>query len=264
MNKIKSLSICILTSLMILTGCNNKNGSDSSLPTDWTDEQKELLKEHLNNVVIPYISINGEVTVTYYEEYDCVSVESYTSTLDEAKTYATQYVDILNNSDGYYFIEQYEDEETDLTIYSYGFDVGVDYVYLDVYGVDYDNNPYFCIDCYYVTRDSSWPTDLVNNYISICKPIDWSLAINIPALTGGDIYEPIEYFDYGILFIEVFSDNYETLSSQYDEALKNASFVYDEENDFYYLEDSTSETILYIYNEINSENSSVSLTFLFA
>ena len=104
----------------------------------------------------------------------------------------------------------------------------------------------------------------MNNFISTCKPIDWSLAINIPALTGGDIYEPIEYFDYGILFIEVFSDDYETLSSQYDGALKNASFVYDEENDFYYLEDSTSETVLYIYNEINSENSSVSLTFLFA
>ena len=50
MNKIKKLSICILTFLMFLTGCNNNNGSDSSLPTDWTDEQEQLMKEHLLGV----------------------------------------------------------------------------------------------------------------------------------------------------------------------------------------------------------------------
>ena len=78
---------------------NSGTGSSSSETqvTDWTDAQKAVMTSHLGGRVLPFMSI-PEATVTWYDEFACVSIESKKAT--EADTNA--YRGILTN-DGYVF-----------------------------------------------------------------------------------------------------------------------------------------------------------------
>lgn len=265
----KKVLIILSSALLFLSACNknddpNTNSSENgSSTTDWTDSQKGLMNEYLNGVVIPFISLPLDTTnLTYYDEYGCLSVESVISTIEEANGYRDQYASILNNTDGYVLVD-HDVDSNNIEYYDYSLDVGIDYIDLQFYSLDSNGTIYFCIDCYYTERTNSWPIDSVNNFINECTPTDWNDTINIPSLTGGDIYEVYEYFDFSYLSIEVISDNYVNLASAYEADLISANFVYDENEEAYILSDSISKSLLYSYVEADEENSSLFITFLF-
>lgn len=131
---------------------NSGTGSSSSETqvTDWTDAQKAVMTSHLGGRVLPFMSI-PEVTVTWYDEWACVSIESKKAT--EADTNA--YRGILTN-DGYVFT--YNE--------SYGFWDAVktfsnfDKIEIQIY---YDAG--FNCDVYLQTADTSWPTTTISTLL---------------------------------------------------------------------------------------------------
>lgn len=130
---------------------SSSSSSSSSQPVgNWTSAQQAIMTTHLGGHVLPYMTISG-ATVTWYEDYQCVSIESASGT--EANT--TAYRQLLTTS-GYTF--EYDDTY-DLWQGTITFD-NFDQIIVQIY---FDSG-FFC-DAYFQPAETSWPASTISGLL---------------------------------------------------------------------------------------------------
>ncbi|MDR0934758.1 MAG: hypothetical protein LBM03_00395, partial [Erysipelotrichaceae bacterium] len=53
----------------------------------WTTEEQAIMSSHLEGYVLPFIELNDDAEVVWYEDWGCVSIESATSPLTKVDEY---------------------------------------------------------------------------------------------------------------------------------------------------------------------------------
>ena len=108
---------------------NVKTTPTEEVRRTWTTSEVEMFDTYLFNgasdLVPCFVPNEGELTDTYYNEYQCLSVEAIT----EDETLVDTYLDIILE---FGYIEEYD---SDYEMYTYYYDI--------------DENSYMNIDCYY-------------------------------------------------------------------------------------------------------------------
>ena len=208
---------------------SGESGGSTEAPvvkTDWTDEEKQLMRDHLYGVVLPFIDLKGGVTVTYDETADEIILEG--GKLGEGKLDAI--AAIFENDedwDGGDYSEAQGAEEG--SFYSFETEVLIDnsyfrYVNVDIYGLDeeheFDSYGSFVLEAYdpYVYEfPAEFAADLVAGY-------------------GSEVAFPWFDSDYSSLFHYIVSEKYgafvayftweeDVALSQYNSILEQAEFT---------------------------------------
>ena len=183
-------------------GSDPSQGGDTSEPapakTDWTDEEKQLMRDHLYGVVLPFIDLKGGVTVSYVEELDRVVLEG--GKLGEGKLDAIAAI-FENDEDwkGGDYSEAQEAEEG--SFYSYETKVLIDnsyfrYVDVDIYGLDEEHE----FDAY-----GSFVLEAYDPYV---YEFPAEFAADLVAEYGSEVAFPWFNADYPLPFHYIVSEEY--------------------------------------------------------
>lgn len=117
--------LLVLPALFTLISC----GETSNL---WSDQDEEIMKTHLNNNLLPYISLDG-IGATYNREKKCVSITATEEISEDKMKKYGQYVE----NDGYTKIEEecLKEDFTSKGFYTYSKSVNQGIIYIDVYSI---------------------------------------------------------------------------------------------------------------------------------
>ncbi len=162
-NKIVAGGLAILTAFALMACGTNNPGDGNSADTEtsesvapvqeaWTDEQKQIMQDHLDGNILPFMAIPG-MNVQWYEEYGCVSIEA----TEGNDTLITGYKDLLVG-DG--FTMAFDSEQS-----SWGGskDLG-SYKMLSASIYTSDTMGFIC-DIYLDVPVQNWPTDLIATFL---------------------------------------------------------------------------------------------------
>lgn len=205
---------------------DDNNGEETPSDSDWTEEEKSLMKKYLNGEVLPYFHLDG-CSLYYDEMIETVTYSGGKGTsLDTAK-----YAKILENND---FIIDEDNSDSTIGCYYYTKQFDLFDFYVQVYNLDEDDycveSGDFYIDAYILTYSETWDAELVETYFPGTKD---NL---IPFEDAYLYYFDEEYVEFGFLAVACYTE-IETPSLTYLETLKNSnkySISYSEEDACYY------------------------------
>ncbi|MDY0178153.1 MAG: hypothetical protein RBR85_02835, partial [Bacilli bacterium] len=205
-NKFVPISVALLT-LLTLSACVTHNPSSSEetlsssseisssssesssssassssgttpVTSDWTSAQKSLMQAHLAGYVMPYISLSDDVTVEWYAEWECVSIESAKS----PQSKITDYKNILNAANfGMEYDSDFETWEGSIR----------DSNYNEIFVQLYYQEGFVC-DVYLTEAISSWPEAQIKNFLGNDAVIP---SVSAPAYYYVPYHEDGEEFD---------------------------------------------------------------------
>ena len=188
--------------------CSVTVSENTPAVTDWTAAQKQVMTEHLNGVVLPFIS-NGTWNWYWDSDYSCVSGEGASVTVAQAKA-----VYDSNNAWTYEgYDEQYE---------SYAFSHVIDEQYYVIATIYEMSSSIPCeVDGYLYefgsqTTDTDWNSTVKEALIA-------TLGEAIPFYPFGSNYT---YYQYNDLAIGIFDEYSTDLTAEYVTELKKAGSGY--------------------------------------
>ena len=227
MKKFKLLGLTLLASSMALSSCmllppkktdsdsssqsgsggdDDGGGEDTPVATDWTDAQKQLMKEHLKDVLIPFIS--GIWAWEWDEDDEILYGTSSDATVADAES-------VIKATSGWKFfaVDSYGDN-------NFGYDVGgTGAAFINPYENDY----YSCIiaaqyaDYSTKTEDTEWSED-------DAETMSAALLANIPFFKFGSDYYVSEYDDFTITLVDYYNKG--SLIEEYAAVLTDSSNGY--------------------------------------
>ena len=157
------------------TGESHYDGDDSSVPSDtssssaasssssqaagsWTASDEALMKQHLNNNVLPYFSV-GTYTIEYDQDYDAIFIEGTT-------TLAITDLSVIFNTAGYDTEVDAGDPSTNKNATLDGGIMFEDYSALSV-SIELDAAGNFSLGAGYREALPSWPSAQITAYSSV-------------------------------------------------------------------------------------------------
>ena len=186
---------------------------------DWTSEDIAIMKEHLQENVLPFYNFNSYI-LYWDEEYCCVSIES----LDANSNAIHDYANILEQN-GY---EAVYTNETDGS-YEYGYPLSdISTLLVDIYK---DETRGTCVDAYIYELETEWPTYLIQEFLDY-----YSVTDTVPAYTAASTYEVYDlYWEYGLYAVYCYTDEVDPVVT-YTSVLEQTGLTveYNTEYELYY------------------------------
>ena len=206
---------------------SSSSSSSSQTTADWTTAQKAVMTSHLEGYVLPYISLHADATVTWYSEWECVSIESKKA----PTTKIAEYKSILTNAGFTFTYDDYYESWDGVLVLNSTYDLVV-----NIYSGEMDDGVYnFICDAFlddgteeeeedeedeYLTE---WPTDQIEDYLGE--------GATIPEIDADNYHYETYYEDQGFHVVFVIG-GFERVN-EYITILELANWTVTEGEDFY-------------------------------
>lgn len=219
-----------------LLDSNNNTTSSIEIPNsdsttaleDFTSEEKELMKQHLNGEVLPFNTQMAGLYDLYYDStYECITIEFDDSLV--TSEFITSYETIFSNLNDYSQSDTslYEDYVQFIKYYDDSYYI----IQVDIY-LTTDNKCY--LDAYYYDPyEHSWPSDSISEFLS-----SLGVSATIPQYTS-NVYEVLDYSEYGMMYIYCYLEGAtsgDNAISTYKSALEAQSYTVTYNEDYEYYE----------------------------